>query len=150
MLYIEQPLSSQVGEKYKTTYYLVLPVRQFRCIYLCEQSCWTETASPSRLANGRRNLDSCCFFFYLLMSPQLRWIEQLTSNQQVVDSSSTGDAMREWRNWQTRWIQVPILKRVWVRVPSLVPINNFLTTSLEAILEGQLSYFSFIQNVYIT
>ena len=29
--------------------------------------------------------------------------------------------MRTWRNWQTRWFQVPVKQFMWVQVPSSAP-----------------------------
>ena len=31
--------------------------------------------------------------------------------------------MRTWRNWQTRWFQVPVKRFMWVQVPSSAPKN---------------------------
>ena len=32
--------------------------------------------------------------------------------------------MRTWRNWQTRWFQVPVKQFMWVQVPSSAPSKN--------------------------
>ena len=32
--------------------------------------------------------------------------------------------MRMWRNWQTRWFQVPVKQFMWVQVPSSAPNRN--------------------------
>ena len=32
--------------------------------------------------------------------------------------------MRTWRNWQTRWFQVPVKQFMWVQVPSSAPCEN--------------------------
>ena len=34
--------------------------------------------------------------------------------------------MRTWRNWQTRWFQVPVKRFMWVQVPSSAPSLNSL------------------------
>ena len=37
-----------------------------------------------------------------------------------------------WRNWQTRWFQVPVLRDVWVQIPSSAP--NKTSTALVVML----------------
>ena len=37
--------------------------------------------------------------------------------------------MRMWRNWQTRWFQVPVKRFVWVQIPSSAPCPKSLENS---------------------
>ena len=37
--------------------------------------------------------------------------------------------MRTWRNWQTRWFQVPVKQFMWVQVPSSAPMTEIFSRS---------------------
>ena len=43
---------------------------------------------------------------------------------------------RTWRNWQTRWFQVPVKQFMWVQVPSSAPIKRGCALVVHPLLIG--------------
>ena len=47
------------------------------------------------------------------MQPALEWLLPDRGDNLAWLARLGAPHVREWRNWQTRWLQVPVLARVW-------------------------------------
>ena len=48
-------------------------------------------------------------YWVAFIDSRLQWRQVVDGQLKVLASLSS----REWRNWQTRWLQVPVPERVW-------------------------------------
>ena len=88
-------------------------------------------APVGNITNPRRDLYRCVFFvkdnthILAVLTFALRFKEKsyflLTKQKNCDIINRLNFSMRTWRNWQTRWFQVPVKQFMWVQVPSSAP-----------------------------